>query len=114
MIAVYGLKNCDTCRKALRWLEAEGIECRFHDLRSDGLADGDLAKWIEALGWEALLNRRSATWRNIADADKTGLDAAKAETLMLANPALIKRPVFDAGEFVLVGFDDAQRQALSG
>ena len=114
MIVVYGLKNCDTCRKALRWLEAEGVECRFHDLRSDGLAGGELAKWIEALGWEALLNRRSTTWRNIADADKTGLDAATAETLMLANPALIKRPVFDVGELVLVGFGDAQRQALSG
>ena len=114
MIAVYGLKNCDTCRKALRWLAAEGIECRFHDLRSDGLTDGDLAKGAAALGWEALLNRRTTTWRNIADTDKTGLDAAKAETLMLANPALIKRPVFDAGEFVLVGFGDAQRQALSG
>lgn len=114
MIAVYGLRNCDTCRKALRWLETEGIECRFRDLRSDGLAEGDLAKWIEALGWEKLLNRRSATWRSLAGADKTGLDAAKAATLMSANPALIKRPVFDAGEFVLVGFGDAQRQALSG
>ena len=113
MIAVYGLKNCDTCRKALRWLEAEEIEYRFHDVRSDGVADRDLAKWIEALGWEALLNRYSTTWRNIADADKIGLGTAGAETLMLANPTLIKRPVFDTGEFVLVGFGDAQRQALS-
>ena len=94
--------NCDTCRKALRRLEAEG----FHDLRSDGLAEGDLAKW--ELGRKKPLDRRSAAWRGLAG--KTGLDAARAATLTSADPA--KRPAFDAGE--LVGFGDAQRQALNG
>lgn len=114
MIVVYGIKNCDTCRKALKWLEGEGVEHRFHDFRKDGLGDNDVAKWIDALGWETLLNRRGTTWRKLPDADKADVDTDNAAALMLANPTLIKRPVFDDGARVFVGFDDAAREALKG
>ena len=114
MITVYGLRNCDTCRKALRWVKTEGIEHRFHDLRSDGLDGSTLANWIEVIGWEALLNRRSSTWRNLADNDKAGVDKTKATALMLANPTLIKRPVFGMDGNVLTGFGEAERRVLKG
>tara|TARA_R110000868_G_scaffold10313_24_gene50815 strand:- start:20855 stop:21199 length:345 start_codon:yes stop_codon:yes gene_type:complete len=114
MITVYGIKNCDTCRKALKWLTAEGIEHRFHDFRADGLDTSSLSAWVKDAGWEKLLNRRGTTWRNLSDAEKDGVDAAKAETLMAANPTLIKRPVFETGGNVLVGFTAAEQAALKG
>lgn len=114
MITVNGIKNCDTCRKALKWLAAEGIEHRFNDFRVDGLEPADLSRWSAEAGWEVLLNRRGTTWRNLDDADKADVDAEKAEALMAANPTLIKRPVFDLGDAVLVGFGDDERRALKG
>ena len=114
MITVYGIKNCDTCRKALKWLTAEGIEHRFHDFRVDGLDTGALAAWVDTAGWEKLLNRRGTTWRNLSDAEKDGIDEAKAQTLMAGNPTLIKRPVFETGDQVLVGFSNAEQAALKG
>ncbi|MBL6958615.1 MAG: ArsC family reductase [Rhodospirillales bacterium] len=112
MITLYGLKNCDTCRKARKWLEAEGIESTLHDLRADGLQAAMLDAWVADLGWETLLNRRGTTWRKLSDADKDAVDEAKVKRLMLAHPALIKRPVFDLGGSYLLGFGDAERQAL--
>ncbi|MCH7865118.1 MAG: ArsC family reductase [Proteobacteria bacterium] len=109
MITVFGLQNCDTCRKALKWLDGQGIEHRFHDFRKDGLDAGLLGRWIAAQGWETVLNRRGTTWRKLSDADKAGLDGAKAAALMAAHPALIKRPVFEKGERVIIGFKDEQR-----
>lgn len=114
MITVYGIKNCDTCRKALKWLVAEGLEHRFHDFRVDGLDPQSLSAWVNAAGWEKLLNRRGTTWRNLSDAEKDGVDEAKAEALMAGNPTLIKRPVFETGNQVLVGFGDAEQTALKG
>jgi arsenate reductase len=112
MITVYGIKNCDTCRKALKWLAAEDIEHRFHDFRVDGLDPSSLSTWVKAAGWEKLLNRRGTTWRNLSDGEKDGVDEVKAEALMAGNPTLIKRPVFETGDMVLVGFGDAERDAL--
>ena len=112
MITVYGIKNCDTCRKALKWLAAEGIEHKFHDFRVDGLEASSLSDWVKAAGWEKLLNRRGTTWRKLSDAEKGGVDEAKAETLMAGNPTLIKRPVFETGEQVLVGFSADEQAAL--
>ena len=114
MITVYGIKNCDTCRKALKWLAAEGIEHRFHDFRVDGLDAASLSGWVKAAGWEKLLNRRGTTWRNLSDAEKDGVDEAKAEALMEGNPTLIKRPVFETGGEVLVGFSADEQAALKG
>jgi arsenate reductase len=114
LITVYGLKNCDTCRKALKWLKAEGVEHRFHDVRANGVSRADIAGWAAKAGWETLLNRRGTTWRGLPEADKTNVDEAKAVTLMAAHPALIKRPVFEIDGAVAVGFDDAARDAVSG
>jgi len=113
MIDMYGLKNCDTCRKARKWLEAQGIGHRFHDVRADGLDAATLRSWIAAIGWETLLNRRGTTWRQLPDDRKAGVDEASAAALMLEFPALIKRPVFQFSDTVLVGFAAAQQQALS-
>lgn len=112
MITVYGLRNCDTCRKARKWLETEEIEHRFHDVRADGLHRTALARWSEALGWEALLNRRGTTWRQLPDTERENLDEASAVALMLAHPALIKRPVFDLGKGIVVGFGKAEQDVV--
>ena len=114
MIDVYGLKNCDTCRKALKWLAGNNLEHRFHDFRRDGLDPADVGRWAAVCGWETLLNRRGTTWRGLSEADKDGVDGAKAEALMAAHPALIKRPVFEAAGRVIVGFKDEQRKLLAG
>jgi len=113
MITVHGLKNCDTCRAALKWLQAEGLEHQFSDVRKDGVTEADMKAWVAVLGWEALLNRRGTTWRGLSDADKDSVDEAKAVKLMLEHPALIKRPVFDIGSTYLVGFKDEQKGVLS-
>jgi Spx/MgsR family transcriptional regulator len=112
MITVYGIRNCDTCRKALKWLEAEGVEHRFHDVRADGLDRPTLAGWVKAVGWETLLNRRGTTWRNLSDAERGGLTPESATELMLQHPTLIKRPVFATGGDALVGFSRAEMTAL--
>jgi Spx/MgsR family transcriptional regulator len=104
MITIFGISNCDTVKRARQWLAAEGLEHRFHDVRKDGLDGARLDQWIAALGWEALLNRGGTTFRNLPDADKLGLDAARARALMLSEPAMIKRPVVDHGGKFLVGF----------
>ncbi|MDE0649531.1 MAG: arsenate reductase [Gammaproteobacteria bacterium] len=101
MLTVYGLKSCDACRKARKALADRGH--RFHDLREDGLDAAMLDRWIGAVGWEARLNRRSTTWRALDEAEKAELDAGRARGLMLAHPALVKRPVIDDGGAVRVG-----------
>lgn len=110
-LTLYGLKNCDTCRKARKWLDAKGLDYRCHDLRADGLTQAKLRAWVEQVGWEALLNRRGTTWRQLPDADKL-IDSTSAIDLMIRYPALIKRPVLEAGDRVLVSFREAQYQTL--
>lgn len=112
LVTVYGLKNCDTCRKALKWLDAAGVSHRFHDVRADGVSRTEIADWVAQVGWETLLNRRGTTWRALSDADKDGVDAVKAASLMAAHPALIKRPVFEIDGKIAVGFDDRVREML--
>lgn len=108
MTTVYGIKNCDTVKKALKWLDKNDIGYQFHDLRQDGIKKSDLTQWIDSVGWEVLLNKRSTTWRQLDDKDKTDVDANKAVSLMLANPTLIKRPVITRGKTTLVGFNDTE------
>jgi arsenate reductase len=112
LITVYGLKSCDTCRKALAWLKEEKLAHRFHDLRGDGISRAEIARFAKAAGWEKLLNKASTTWRGLADKDKDGLTEARAIALMEAHPALIKRPVFESGAKIIVGFRDAEKAAL--
>lgn len=112
MITVIGIKSCDTCRKALGWLKANNIAHKFHDLRADGLETSRLDAWVETLGWEALLNRSSTTWRGLSDADKAEISESKAKQLMAEHSTLIKRPIFEAGPNLHVGFTEAVQKAL--
>lgn len=112
MLRMYGLKNCDTCRNARKWMNAEGIAHEFIDVRADGIAEADVARWAAAVGVEMLLNRRGTTWRGLSDADKARGEGAQAISLMASHPALIKRPVFEADDTVLVGFTDNVKSAL--
>lgn len=105
MITLFGIKNCDTVKKARHWLEARGVEYHFHDLRIDGIRATMLRGWIEELGWEVLLNRRGQTWRALPEGETINLDAQRVCELMLAHPTLIKRPVLDLGDCRCVGFD---------
>lgn len=109
MLLVYGLKNCDTCRKATKWLDAEGISHAFIDVRKDGIDSDLVSKWIDAVGWETLLNRKSTTWRGLPDLVKTDVDKTSALKLLVENPTLIKRPVFDRDNSISVGFKDADK-----
>ena len=111
-LTLYGIPNCDTVKKARRWLDAHGVAHAFHDFRKDGLDPEKLQGWIDAVGWEKLLNKAGTTFRKLPDADKDGLDAGKAKALMLDQPAMIRRPVVEAGGAVSVGFsaDDWQQR----
>jgi arsenate reductase (glutaredoxin) len=107
MITLYGIRNCDTVRKARAWLDARGIAYHFHDYKTDGIESARLRAWAGELGWERLLNRAGTTFRKLPDADKEGLDEAKAVALMLAQPSMIKRPLLDLGDRRLLGFGEA-------
>ncbi len=104
MLTVYGIPSCDSCRNARKWLEEHGKEHRFHDLRADGLDMNMLERWAGALEWEKLLNTRSLTWRKVPEVDRAGLNSVKAMALMLDEPTLVKRPVLETDEVVVVGF----------
>ena len=114
MIVIYGLKNCDTCRKTWKWADEQGIAYTFKDLRADGFSEQTLDDWLAAVGWEALLNRRGTTWRGLSDSDKADVDQAKARSLMSDYPALIRRPVIQNGDRVTVGFTDEAKANLQG
>ena len=107
MITIYGIKNCDTVKKARAWLEARGITYDFHDYKIAGIDAARLRGWAAELGWEKLLNRAGTTFRKLPDADKEGLDEDKAVALMLAQPSMIRRPVLDLGDRRLAGFEAA-------
>lgn len=105
---VFGIRNCDTVKKARAWLEAARVDYAFHDYKTAGVDADRLQSWVDRLGWEALLNRAGTTFRKLPDSDKAGMDAAKAMTLMLAQPSMIKRPVVEHGDVLLVGFKPAE------
>lgn len=102
-LIVYGLKACDGTRKAIKTLEAAGKSVTLHDVRADGLPEALLRDWVAALGWKALLNTRSTTWRGLDAGEKESIDEERAIGLMLAHPALVKRPVVDTGSAVVIG-----------
>lgn len=108
MIALYGIPNCDTVKKARTWLDANGIAYSFHDYKKEGADPARLAKWADAVGWEPLLNRAGTTFRKLDEADRADIDAAKALALMAAHPSLIKRPVVEYRGGLLVGFKPDQ------
>lgn len=101
---LYGIRNCDTVKKARLWLAAAGRAYTFHDYKTAGIDPATLATWVDAVGWEPLLNRAGTTFRKLDDADKADLTRDRAIALMLAQPSLIKRPVLDRGGALVVGF----------
>lgn len=103
-ITMYGIKNCDTIKKARKWLEAENVDYQFHDYKKEGIQKDQLVAWIDQLGWEVLLNKRGTTWRKLPDDIKDNIDEASAISVMLENASIIKRPVLDTGNTLLVGF----------
>ncbi|MSP97789.1 MAG: ArsC family reductase [Betaproteobacteria bacterium] len=104
-VTIYGIKNCDSVKKARSWLDAHQVAYRFHDYKTAGLERDRLERWCRKLGWEMLLNRAGTTFRKLADADRQCLDAPKAIALMLAHSSLVKRPVLERGSALLVGFN---------
>jgi Spx/MgsR family transcriptional regulator len=103
-VTIYGIKNCDTMKKARAWLDKRGVEYRFHDYKTDGIAKADLERWAKQAGWEVVLNRAGTTFRKLPESDKQTVTEKKALALMLAQPSMIKRPVLDAGSKLVVGF----------
>ena len=101
---IHGIKACDTMKKARDWLDGHGVDYDFHDYKTAGVDRATLEGWAGRIGWEVLLNRAGTTFRKLPDADKTGIDQAKAIDLMLAQPSMIKRPVLEVGGELLVGF----------
>ena len=106
MLTVFGIKSCDTCRKARKYFAENDIDFRFHDVRDDGLDIQMLERWSARIEWIKLLNKQSLTWRKIPDVDRDGMTKDKAFALMLDNPTLIKRPVLEAPAFLAVGFSE--------
>ena len=104
---IYGIKNCDTMKKARAWLDQHGVPYAFHDYKAAGIERERLEHWCKKVGWETLLNRRGTAFRGLPDNDKAGIDRTKAIRLMQANPSLIKRPVVEHPGGLLVGFDPA-------
>ena len=101
---LYGIKNCDTMKKARAWLDQRGVAYAFHDYKTAGIARGKLDGWARQVGWETLLNKAGTTFRKLPEKDRQGLTEKKAIALMLAQPAMIKRPVLELGGKLLVGF----------
>jgi len=104
---LYGIRNCDTVKKARAWLDQRGIKYDFHDYKTAGIDEPRLRGWASELGWERLLNRPGTTFRKLPEADKEGIDEDKAIGLMLDQPSMIRRPVLDLGERCIVGFSEA-------
>ena len=104
MTTIFGIKNCDTMRKAFAWLDGHGVQYEFHDYKDSGIDLARLKSWSQQVGWETLLNTRGTTWRKLSPAQQAHLDEAKALRLMSQNPSLIKRPVIEHGDALMVGF----------
>lgn len=111
---LYGIPNCDTVKKARVWMDGAGRPYTFHDYKKAGLEEARLRGWIAQVGWEKLLNRAGTTFRKLPEADRADLDSDKAVALMLAQPSMIKRPVLETGDALLVGFKPEEWQAAFG
>ena len=107
-VTIYGIKNCDTMKKARAWLDAHGIAYAFHDYKAVGIEAGALKRWAGEVGWQRLLNRAGTTFRKLSETDKADIDEKKAIALMVREPSMIKRPVLEIGGKLVVGFDAAE------
>jgi Spx/MgsR family transcriptional regulator len=114
VVALYGIPNCDTMKKARAWLHAHGVDYRFHDYKREGLDEIRLRAWVAELGWEALVNRRGTTWRKLPEDVREGMDSEAAIRIMLETPSIIRRPVLDTGEVRHAGFSETDYERLLG
>ena len=112
MITLYGIKNCDTMKKAFQWLDKHGVEYQFHDYKKQGIDEKTLSAWSKKVGWETLLNRRGTTWRKLPDKTKDNITEKSALKIMQEQPSIIKRPVLKQGSSYIVGFDEKQYKQL--
>lgn len=112
MITLYGIKNCDTVKKARKWLDTDGIEYQFHDFREDGLDAQSVSQWLDELGWEQLVNKRSTTWKQLDQKTKDTMDNQLAQPAIIEHPTLIKRPLLDLGHKRFTGFSDKAYQSI--
>ena len=112
MTTLYGIKNCDTVRKARRWLQENGIDYRFHDVREDGINETMVTSWVNSLDWKLLLNRRSSSWRQLPGAVREHLDRNAALKIMLEHPTIIKRPLLEHHKQLHPGFSSGQYAAI--
>lgn len=112
MTRIYGIKNCDTMKKAFAWLDEQGIAWEFHDYKKSGISAEKLQEWEKVLGWETLLNRRGTTWRKLDAATQAGINREKSLVLMQQETSIIKRPVLEQGKTLLCGFDSEQWQKV--
>jgi len=114
LTTIYGIKNCDTMKKARAWLDEHGVKYEFHDYKAEGIERERLQSWSNKVGWDVLLNRAGTTFRKLPEAERADLDERKAIALMVSQPSMIKRPVLEQGAKVLVGFRPADYQAALG
>ncbi len=112
MIKLYGIPNCDTMKKARKWLEKNNLEYESHDYKKSGVPLKNLKQWVKKAGWEVVLNKRGTTWRKLDDNVKNNIDEASAIQVMLNNPSAIKRPVLESGKTLLVGFKEDEYKML--
>lgn len=105
MTTIYGIKNCDTMKKAFAWLEQQGVDYRFHDYKKEGVPEAPLRQWIDMLGWETVINRRGTTWRKLDQAVRDNMDAQQAVAVAMDNPSIIKRPILQCGDTPVAGFN---------
>ncbi len=112
MIKIYGIPNCDTMKKARKWLDSNNLEYEFHDYKKAGVPEKNLKQWVKKAGLEIVLNKRGTTWRKLDDSVKDNIDETSAIQLMLENPSMIKRPVLENGKILLVGFKEDDYKKL--
>ncbi|MFB1487338.1 MULTISPECIES: ArsC family reductase [unclassified Thiocapsa] len=114
MVELYGIPNCDTMKKARVWLDAHGVDYRFHDYKREGIDETRLRSWVEELGWETLVNRRGTIWRKLPEDVREGMDTEAAIRVMRETPSIIRRPLLDTGEVRHAGFSETDYERLLG
>lgn len=104
-LTLFGIKNCDTMKKAMKWLDDNGVAYHFHDYKKEGVPEHRLRQWLEALGWETVINKRGTTWRKLDDVVKESMNTEKAITVAMDNPSIIKRPILQNDTIITAGFN---------
>ena len=112
MINIYGIPNCDTMKKARKWLESNNLDYEFHDYKKLGVPDKNLKQWVKKAGWDTVLNKRGTTWRKLPDTTKDNIDESSAIQVMMDNPSAIKRPVLESGNMLFIGFKEDEYKLL--